>query len=76
MKTNKKVAIASVAVVMAGTMAFAMTACKPKDESTKLLPKLEDGKLSYSKDTTLTFDIGDDSKRNVASTAKIIPHLR
>ena len=72
MKTNKKVAIASVAVVMAGTMAFAMTACKPKDESTKLLPKLEDGKLSYSKDTTLTFDIGDDSKRNVAYTADII----
>lgn len=81
MKLNKKVALAAVSVVMAGTLAFSMTACKPdedvndgfsSDKQAVLTPKTENGKLSYAKSTTLTFDIGDDSKRNVAFTSDLI----
>lgn len=72
MKMNKKIVVAAVSAVMAGTMAFSFTACGPKG-SDKTKPNVDgNGKLTYSSDTTLKFDIGDKAERGIAYTSSII----
>lgn len=74
MNKTKKIAIAAVAVVMAGTMALPLAACnnsskrKLKDAAqAKLEVSVDDaGKLSYSSDTTLRMNIGDKNYRSIS----------
>ena len=66
---TKKLAIAAVAMVMAGSMAFSITACQPKapgpdgdgtgDYEQGYAPKLDaDGKLDYAEGTELRMNVG------------------
>ena len=66
---TKKLAIAAVAMVMAGSMAFSITACQPKDPGPGgddtgdyeqgYAPKLDaDGKLDYAEGTELRMNVG------------------
>lgn len=74
MNKTKKIAIAAVAVVMAGTMALPLAACsnsskrKLKDAAQAKLEVSVDeaGKLSYSADTTLRMNIGDKNYRSIS----------
>ena len=60
MNKFKKVAIAAVSVVMAGTMAMSMAACNNNnDKKTMVDPKLDDaGKLVYAENTSIPVMIG------------------
>lgn len=76
MNKTKKIAIAAVAVVMAGTMALPLAACnsskrKLKDAAQAKLEVSVDeaGKLSYSADTTLRMNIGDKPFRSISYLA-------
>lgn len=74
MNKTKKIAMAAVAVIMAGTMALPLAACTKKEKPTlgeAAQGKLEvsvgsDGKLSYSADTTINMNIGDKVQRSIS----------
>ena len=72
MKKNKKIVIAAVSMVMAGTMAFSFTACGKNDKSSMKPTVDENGKLTYAANTTLSFDIGDKQERGIAFTSSLI----
>lgn len=72
MNKAKKIAIAAVSVVMAGTMVFSLAGCKKEtkkkikgSEQPTLTPTTDkDGNLSYASGTTLKTAIGYDNKGN------------
>ena len=75
MNKTKKIAIAAVAVVMAGSMAFGMFGCGGGQEDegdTGLKPTVDaDGKLSYTEDTTINVNIIDsgNTSRQISYTS-------
>lgn len=61
MNKTKKIAIAAVSLIMAGTMCLPLAACTPKTPAnTVLKPSVdENGKLKYSSSTTLSMNVCD-----------------
>lgn len=74
MNKTKKIAVAAVSLVMAGTMAVSIAACSGKTHGkfkdaaqAKLEVSLdESGRLKYSSDTTLNVNIGDKNYRSIS----------
>ena len=75
MNKTKKIAIAAVSLVMAGTMLIPLASCKSSKRSLKASEQAvlevsvdENGNLKYSADTTLKVNVGDKPYRSISYT--------